>query len=177
MGSRIFLLNDPEIREIQAFINKTKSKRLRTRLLGVLLYGTNVPVDDILEQVGYSRSTLMNWCAAYKEQGIQGLFDNRNGGNNAKLSKVQVRDLRRRLQGTSPFVEFGRRAATDHGEHWTIEDLYTAVKQWYGVVYDSRSSYHRLFANCGFTYYPEEDAFRPRFILQEQGGVGSLGFS
>lgn len=49
------------------------------------------------------------------------------------------------MQAHSPHdLLYGVQAATPDGSHWTVEDLYRVLNEWYGVVYSSRSSYYRL---------------------------------
>jgi transposase len=44
----------------------------------------------------------MNWCRAYRGDGIEGLIDKRTGGDHAKLSQTQVDELRDLLQVYTP---------------------------------------------------------------------------
>ena len=41
-------------------------------------------------------------------------------------------------------------------------NLARAVQSWYGVVWESRSSYHRLLAQCGFTWQRTEKVYKSR---------------
>lgn len=57
---------------------------------------------------------------------------------------------------------FGLESHSAGGQHWTVEDLAGAIQGWYGVVFESRSSYHGLFARCGFTYQGTEKVYKSR---------------
>jgi transposase len=43
-----------------------------------------------------------------------------------------------------------------------VEDLAQAVQRWYGIIWESRTSYHSLFARCGFTYQRTEKVYKSR---------------
>ena len=154
MKTRRLALSPKEILALEECIQTIDQELTRNRLRAVLLYGTNVPVDNIQNEVKCSRSSLMNWCQLYRTYGIQGLVDGRRGGNNAKLSEGQVKDLVRRLKQYTPWMIFGDSSSTPGGKHWTAKDLFRAIKVWYGVTYQSRSSYYNLLERLGIK--PEE---------------------
>lgn len=138
-----FLIKTEE-QEITRFLEHCDDQIVRSRLRAVLLYLEGHSIDHILEEAKCSRSSLSNWYKAYKQQGPQGLFDRRRGGNNARLSEEQIRDLVARLRDRAPRDFLGQRTATPDGKSWTVEDLCTIISQWYGVTYKSRTSYYTL---------------------------------
>jgi transposase len=144
LAKRRFNLTPEQIDELQACIDACSHAPTRTRYEAVLLYGTGVPVDEITERLGCSRASLMNWCRDYRLLGIKVLEDRRLGGNNIKLSPQQMDDLVFRINTVTPRNVFGNRSSTEQGEQWTVEDLYKAIKDWYGVRYRSRTSYYTL---------------------------------
>jgi transposase len=52
--------------------------------------------------------------------------------------------------------------ATASGHYWTVPDLRQALQQWYGLVYQSSSSYAAVFQRCGFSYQRTAKVFRSR---------------
>lgn len=148
MARRRKYLTAEEVREIQNYLKKCTDARTRIRLSAVLMYETGVPIREILERFDCSRSSLLNWCNAVRSEGWRGAKPQWTGGHNAKLSPEQVTDLAIRLDMVTPNMVFGESASDGNGEHWTVEDLYRAVKLWYGVVYRSRSSYYNLLNRC-----------------------------
>lgn len=102
----------------------------------------------------------MNWCRRYREHGVEGLADNRAGGNRAKLSQAQIAELSERLRRYSPSDLFGFNASLGGGQLWTVADLERAVERWYGVTWESRTSYRSLFAQCGFAYQAGEKVYK-----------------
>jgi len=104
----------------------------------------------------------MGWCRSYREEGIAGLRDHRVGGNRAKLSAQQLEEVRERLLMYSPRAILGPHTQTVTGQYWTVEDLAQVVQRWYDITWDSRTSYHSLFARCGFTYQRTEKVYKSR---------------
>ena len=104
----------------------------------------------------------MSWCRCYRQHGIQGLVDQRVGGNRAQLTQEQIADLRMRLHLYTPRDVLGETAYPSQGLFWTVADLYRAVKQWYDVKYRSRASYYQLFSFCGFSYQRPAKVFKSR---------------
>jgi transposase len=152
MAKRRFrLIKEQEQELIRAYAN-SKDGPTRTRYQAVRMYGTGYPTEEVMELTQCSRTSLMEWCRKYQDQGIEGLVDRRAGGNRAKLSEEQINDLGARLQTYTPADLFGKDSALAEGQFWTVPDLHRAVQEWYSVSYQSPSSYYRLFDQCGFSY-------------------------
>jgi transposase len=104
----------------------------------------------------------MDWNRQYRDQGLEGLLDQRDGRNRAKLTREQTAELSAKLRMYTPRDLFGPDTHTASGQHWTVEDLARAVQRWYGVSWQSRTSYHTLFARCTFTYQRTEKVYKSR---------------
>ena len=114
-----------------------------------------------IEQItGCSRTSLMEWCRAYREDASQGLVDKRAGGNRAKLSQLQIEELQQMLHQYTPKERLGPKASTAGGQHWSPEDIAQVIRQRYGVEYQSRTSYIHLLKICGFSYQKTEKVFK-----------------
>ena len=94
MGKRQFHLNEAEANELQGAFQACKDGPSRTRLQAVRLYGVGKSVKEIEQVCVYTRSTLMNWCRAYRNGGIAERFDQRKGGNSAKLRHDQIEQIK-----------------------------------------------------------------------------------
>jgi len=162
MARKRFQLTEEQIRELKAAYHRCKDGPTRTRYQAVMLYGTGYPTEEIEEITECSRSSLMGWCRAYREGGVEALEDHRRGGNRAKLKPEQIEELGERLRRYTPRDLFGEGAATVDGRLWTVADLAQAVERWYGVRYKSRSSYCRLFDLCGFSYQRPAKVYKSR---------------
>jgi transposase len=162
MAERHYRLTERQVNELIAAYAQSTAGPTRTRLLAVRLYGTGYSVTEICEITRCSRTSLMEWCQKYLEQGSGGLADHRLGGNSRKLTREQVVDLKERLHQYSPRAVFGSDTATAEGRFWTVEDLQRAIQHWYGVHYQSRTSCLTLFARCGFSYQRPARVFKSR---------------
>lgn len=150
MATRGFRLTREQAADLEAAYESCADGPTCVRYQAVFLYGIGYPASEVCERTGSSRSSLMEWCRRYRRHGIRGLLDGRRGGNSAKLTGAQIRDLQTRLRDHTPAAVFGATACL--GQFWTVEDLRRAVRDWYGVVYRSRNSYYRLFTLCGYDY-------------------------
>lgn len=159
-------MTDDQVQELTAAYHNSKDGPTRTRYQALKLYGTGYPTEEVEEITGCSRSSLMTWCRAYRKAGVGVLEDKRAGGNRAKLKMAQLEELRERLHRYTPADLFGPTAATMDGQFWTVPDLVRAIEQWYGVTYQSRSSYCHLFDLCGFSYQRPAKVYKSRSAVK-----------
>jgi transposase len=162
MAKRRFQLTEYQVRELMAAYSSCKDGPTRTRYQSVRLYGSGYPTKEVTAITGCSRITLMEWCRNYCTEGIAGLADKRVGGNAARLTQSQIQDLREKLHTYTPAQLFGEGAATADGQFWTVPDLRRAILHWYGVSYQSPSSYLRYFDLCGFSYQRPDRVYKSR---------------
>ncbi len=162
MAKRHFSLTDVQTAELRQAYLRTKDGATRTRYQAVRLYGEGYPVTQISEITGCSRTSLLDWCRRYQHHGVPGLLDGRVGGNRAKLTAAQRQHVHTFLHHYTPRQLFGSEAATPTGEFWTLPDLKRAVHQWFGVTWNSRSSYLVLLAECEFSYQRTQNVFKSR---------------
>jgi len=162
MAKRTFKLTETERKELLKADQATKDAATRTRYQAVRLYGEGYAEKDVEQITGCSRTSLMEWCRAYREDHSQGLVDHRAGGNSAKLSKLQIEELQQALHQYTPKELFGTKASTSDGQFWTVEDLIQVVRKHYAIEYKSRTSYISLLSLCGFSYQKTEKIFKSR---------------
>jgi transposase len=162
MAKRKFVLTEAERKELLQAYRNCKDAATRTRYQAVRLYGEGYPVEEIMQITGCSRTSLMEWCRAYRADRSQGLVDKRLGGNRAKLSKLQIEALQQMLHQYTPKERLGSKAGTANGQFWSVADLALVVREQYGVGYQSRTSYSQLLHLCGFSYQKTEKVFKSR---------------
>jgi transposase len=162
MTHRRFELSDAAASALLAAYHASRNGAHRTRLQAVRLYGIGYSVPQIVEITGCARSSLMEWCAAYRAHGIDALADHRRGGNSAKLTASQIAELSSKLRLYTPRSLFGPQAASADGQAWTLDDLRRAIQEWFGVSYQSATSYYTLFARCGFSFHRPAQVFKSR---------------
>jgi transposase len=149
-------------KELQRSFIDEKDGATRIRYQAVRLYGQGYAVSEICQIAGCSRTSLMEWWSKYRQQGVAGLLDHRDGRNRAKLRPEQLDDLREKLHRYTPRDLFGPNTQIASGQYWTVEDLVRAVQGWYGISWKTRASYHTIFARCGFTYQRTEKVYKSR---------------
>jgi len=166
-GKRRFQLTGQQQQALMDAFEKSSDGPTRTRLQAVRLYGRGYTVEAIADITGCPRRTLLRWCQQYYLEGANGLTDKRLGGNRAFLSDEQLEDVCQKLHQYRPIDVLGAAdVASASGQHWTIPDLKQALRLWYGVVYQSISSYRVLFNRCGFSYQRTARVYRSKSVSQ-----------
>lgn len=162
MRNRQFHLSETEVNELQGAFYNCKDGPTRTRLQAVRLYGQGSPVKEIEQICVCTRSALMTWCRAYRSTGVAALFDQRKGGNSAKLKASQVEQVRTLLHTYTPEQLWSAEACTGDGTFWSVPDLAHLVQERFGVVFQSPTSYRSLFRKCDFTRQRPGYAYKSR---------------
>ncbi len=162
MAKRKFKLSPTEVNELKAAYQECQDGRTKIRYQAVRLYGTGYAVAEIEEISGCSRPSLMEWCRTYRQYGVAGLIDQRRGGNRAKLSPVEIEQIKQQLETYSPAQLLGPADCYDKGQFWTVPDLAKLVDRDYQVKYKSASSYRTLFEQCHFSCQRPGSHYRSR---------------
>jgi transposase len=152
MANRKLTINEQEIAALKQAADSTDGPAELKRLQAVRLYGTGHSVSEIAEIVDTSPTSIYRWATWYRQGGRAELQSKYKGNQNAaKLSRSQKAELRERLHQQRPPEVLPPDKRISQGQFWTVSDLKIAVKQWYGVTYQSHSSYRELFKACGFS--------------------------
>ena len=162
MAQRQFSLSEQEISQFQRLEDSTQKARELKRLQAVRMYGTEYAVDTIKEITGCSWRSLMDWCRSYRQSGLDGLKSKWQGDNALKLSREQRREVEEKLHQYHPNQVLSPDVRISQGEFWTISDLKIAVQQWYGVSYQSETSYRHLLHECRFSQQKTANRYRSR---------------
>lgn len=157
MRTRGFTLTDKEVAELKQAEQQTKRPDDLRRMQAVRLFGTGMEKEQISEITGYGERNLQRLAACYRKDGVAGLYDQRKGGNRARLSAEQRLKLRERLHQYRP-VDL---QVSVH-EYWTVSDLKIGVERWFGVVYQSLESYYTLLHEAGFSLQRPAKMYRSR---------------
>jgi transposase len=152
MAHRQFTLAKQEIIDLRQAASRTRDTEELKRLQAVRLYGEGRRMSDIVPLVDVAERSVLRWCAQYREKGLAGLASGRVGNQNAaRLSREQRSDLKEQLGQYKPDQVLPPDVRISEGEFWTVSDLRIAVQQWYGVTYQSDTSYRTLFKQCGYS--------------------------
>jgi transposase len=162
MAHRQFSLSEQEVNQFQGLEDTTQKARELRRLQAVRMYGTGYTVEQIKEITGCSWRSLMDWCRAYRQSGLDGLYSKWQGDNALKLSREQRREVKEKLHQYRPDQVLLPAVRISQGEFWTVSDLKIALQQWYGVSYQSETSYRRLLHECRFSQQQTANQYRSR---------------
>jgi transposase len=93
---------------------------------------------------------------------LAGLKSHWQGANALKLTRPQRADLKTRLARYQPDQVLPPDVRVSQGEFWTVSDLKIVVHRWYGVTYQSDTSYRTLLHECRFSQQQTEPQYRSR---------------
>ena len=151
-----------QIQELANAYDHCTDGALRIRYQAVRLYAQEYSTAEILAITRCSHRSLMTWWCSYRAKGIDGLADQRNGGNHALLTPEQRDALRELLHTYTPAHLLGSDSTGSDGQFWSLPDLIILVEQRYQVRYSSLTSYRSLFKACGFSYQRSQKVYRSR---------------
>jgi len=162
MAYRKFELSEPERGELQRAYDSAEDTRSLQRVQGVRLYGEGRAVSDIQAIVGCSERSLLRWCDAYRQEGVEGLISGWRGGNNARLTPTQRAEVVAKVQQYQPDQLLPSEVRVNRGTFWTVSDLRIGIERWYGVSWRSDNSYRTFLAQAGLSLQRTENTYRSR---------------
>lgn len=162
MAKRQFELTAEETAALRQAEQQTHDVRELRRLQAVRLYGNGVSVEEIMNVVGCGPCSPRQWASEYRRAGPTALRTKWQGSNANKLSPDQRLDLATKVEQYTPDQVIGSGIRVERGAFWTVSDLRIVVEQWYGVTYQSETSYRSLLAQCGLSYQKAEKVYRSR---------------
>ena len=157
MATRAFVLSAAAVKELERAEQSSEQVDVLRRMQGVRLYGMGAAMAVITQVTQASERTVRRWVTRYNQGGVNGLRERWQGGNNRKLSVEQRTDLKAKLQQYRPVD-----VQISQGVYWTVSDLQTAIKRWYGVVYREGDSYQALLHESGFSYQRTAKVYRSK---------------
>lgn len=167
MAKRKFTLTRAEEAKLKAAYHQSKDANLSKKLLAVRLYGSGHPTEEIIELVGCSRTSMMEWVQKYASDSLDSLKDQRQGGNHFKLNKAQKAAIGKKIHQYTPKQLLGETSATTTGSHWTGADLKQLIYREYSVVFKSPTSYQMMLKEFGLSYQRTEKVFKSKSQLKQ----------
>lgn len=160
MANRQFQLTQEEVASFQQAEAQTHDTDELKRLQAVRLYGVGEEVKTIQKLVGCGPASPRQWASEYRQGGLAALHTIWASGNANKLTAEQRQELFEKLEQYSPEQIIAPEMRVERGAFWTVSDLQMVVEQWYGVTYDSQTSYRNLLHACGLSYQKVEKVYR-----------------
>lgn len=151
MTKRTFTLTEEQGTELRQAYETTKQRQEQRYFQAVRLYGEGWSVTSIQEVTGCTYPTLMRWVGRYRRAGLAGLRWQVRGGNRARLSAQQRAEVKEKLHQYRPDQLLSNEERHAHPPFWTVDDVLLLVERWYGVRFNSRTSYRTLLRECGFS--------------------------
>jgi transposase len=162
MAKRQFILSEQETNELRRAEAQTQNVRELKRLQAVRMYGNGQPTAEIEALLGCSWRALMDWCQRYRAEGVRGLASKYDGQNAAKMTQEQRREMADKLNQYRPDQIIPPELRLSKGQFWTVSDLKIVVGKWYGVTYQSDTSYRSLLHASRFSLQRPESRYRHR---------------
>jgi transposase len=160
-ATREFIISQKEAKLLEMAEASSREAETRKRYQGVRLYGLGYGVAEIKLITGCSVRRLLGWCEKYRQEGVAGLVDKRQGGNAAKLNADEIEHLQTMMSRYTPNQKYGKGKAVG-GEFWTIADVRRLVKAECNVEYKSAASYRNLLDKCEMSYQKTQGVYKNR---------------
>ena len=162
MRTRTIKLNEQEVGAFRQGEGETRNVHELKRLQAVRLYGSGSDIEQIIDTVGSSESSILRWVSDYRTEGLVGLQPRWSGENAKKLSTAQRAEIKRKVEQYQPDQILPREVRVSEGEFWTVSDMQVAVKRWFGVDYACEDSYRTLLYEAGLSYQRTEGVYRSK---------------
>jgi transposase len=144
---RIANLPRKAVDRLRRSYKQTKSPKEKERYHALWLKARGYKREEICELLGIGSRTLGRWIQKYNRSGLTSLQDKPQFGNHRNLSNKQKDQVKQLIHQKKP-DDLGYR-----GKFWDIGILKRLVKDKFGVMYKSQTSYRVLFKWCGFSYH------------------------
>lgn len=147
----IIVLSETEKGLLERYVRTSPLETVRLRAHCLLMRDLRVKIEDIARLVFRSVRTVTRWIEEFSERRIASLFSGTIENHNAsKLTKEQREEIKR-VVGETP-DEYGIPK-----EFWDVPKLKEYLSAEFGVVYESKQSYHYLLKFAGLSFkYPDK---------------------
>lgn len=139
----MFLRGVP-VRKLKKFYEKEKNPKAKVRLLAAIKRKEEMSVDDIAISLHLPKRTVHGWLWKLVKEGLNGIYDKKQTGRPAKLTKKDMKKLRDELVK-------GPKACGFSSELWTMKMIREHVKRKFGAEFVSRHT-SRIMNKIDFTY-------------------------
>jgi transposase len=129
-------------KELQRLMRQQKDRRQHLRLKMIIQAQQGCTAPEIAAALNVCRRTVQFWVQCYNKEGLEGLRERRQGGNQSKLSGAQEQQV---------IAHLNREAEDPHGGVRRGEDLRQWIHQQFGTLYTLTGIYnllHRLGYSC-----------------------------
>lgn len=147
------------VQRLQTMYNREKNAKAKLRLLAAIRRKKGESIDDIAYALEKPRRTIHGWLHRFAQRRLNAVHDKKRGGRPSKLTKAQLKKLRRELL---------RGPAHVPGRLWTTRHVHEHLKREYGITYH-RSNVFRLLHKLGFSLQlPRQQHYKTDKVTQER---------
>lgn len=140
------VLTSEEQALLKQHYTKARSRLIRERAHAILLADRNRGAQDISQILMRKQDTIREWLHRFDEARLSSIFPRYTDNQNAnKLTSWQKKKIAQTLK--SPPQKYGLPQS-----FWSVSALKEYVSATYGVVYESKRSYHHLFTVSGYSF-------------------------
>lgn len=158
-----------EISEVEEELLKVHRKSstiqiVREKAHCMLMHGRGISTQDIGYLLDKGERTIRRWLSSFKEKRLASIFSGKQYNENAsKLTRTQKEEISRTLKKPPSEYSLPR-------EFWDVPALKRYVKAEFGVVYESKQSYHFLlkFSDLSFKKPAPFDIRRDEAKIKER---------
>lgn len=137
---------------------------VRLKSQAIVMRNKGLKLQDIADLIFKDRRTIQRWIKEFSETRMASIFTGHKDNNNAsKLTKEQRQEIKETLN--NPPSECGLPK-----EFWDVPSVKEYVKAEFGVVYESKQSYHFLlkFSNLSFKLPAKFDFRRDEELIKKR---------
>lgn len=154
-------MNKQQIKLIAAQIDELKSlqfsrkssKEEFQRTLAILLIDENSSCDIIYNMTGFKRTYASHLRKKYIKYGLNALLDKVKNYKKL-LTKGQIVSLFKMIRTTNP-MDYGIES-----KYWSVPIVAQLIKEFYGVIFKSKTSICLIFKEIKFTYHKPDTVYK-----------------
>ncbi len=135
---------------------------IRNKAQGIAMRAQGLQISQISKALYKDERTIRRWIKDFSEIRMASIFNGHIGNENAsKLTRKQKEEAKEAL----------KRLPSEYGipkEFWNVPHLKSYIEATFGVVYESKQSYHFLLRFCDLSFkYPDTFSYRRNVELIE----------
>ena len=140
----VYIRQYPDITpaKMRELANKERSKRSYERLLAIALLLEGKSSKEVVNLIGKSYNTILNWVTEYNYDGVEGLKYKPPPGNSSLLSEEQFEILKLAVQ-KSP------KESNIDSNQWTYKELIQFIEKNFSILIKERTA-QKYFNKMGF---------------------------
>lgn len=156
---------------LQVLYGREQNMKAKLRLLAAIRRKKGYSIDDIARALEKPRKTIHGWLHRFEQRRIAGAYDKKQTGRPSKLTKTELKKLRRELIKGPAHVP---------GKIWTTKLMGEHIQKKYSVKYTYKNVY-RLLCSLGFTiqkprqqHYKTDKAAQDHFKKKRGASHGAI---